>query len=54
MIFGAESKGLPKFYHENYADSFIKLPMYGDKIRSLNLANSVTAVAYEALRQLEF
>jgi tRNA (cytidine/uridine-2'-O-)-methyltransferase len=54
LIFGAESKGLPPFYHQNYGERLFKLPMYGDKIRSLNLANTVTAVAYEAVRQIKF
>jgi tRNA (cytidine/uridine-2'-O-)-methyltransferase len=52
LVFGAESKGLPQFYHETYTDRFFILPMYSEHIRSLNLANTATAVAYEALRQI--
>ena len=54
LVFGAESKGLPSFYHETYADRFFKLPMFSEHIRSLNLANTATAVAYEALRQISY
>ncbi len=52
LVFGSESKGLPQFYHETYASRFFKIPMYSDKIRSLNLANTATAVAFEAIRQI--
>ena len=52
LIFGSETAGLPDEYHENYKENFYKLPMKSDKIRSLNLANTATAVIYEALRQV--
>ena len=51
LVFGSETAGLPKEIHETYQQRFYKMPMYSEKIRSLNLANSATAVAYEALRQ---
>jgi len=54
LIFGSETKGLAEEYFENYYDRFYLLPMYSDKIRSLNLSNAATAVSYEALRQLKF
>ncbi len=53
MIFGGESKGLPAAIREQHSDSLVYLPTTGD-IRSLNLANAVTAVVYEALRQQGF
>ncbi|PIR32495.1 MAG: tRNA (uridine(34)/cytosine(34)/5-carboxymethylaminomethyluridine(34)-2'-O)-methyltransferase TrmL [Alphaproteobacteria bacterium CG11_big_fil_rev_8_21_14_0_20_44_7] len=52
LIFGSETAGLPEEYHNNYADGFYKLPMYSDKIRSLNLSNTASAVIYEAIRQV--
>lgn len=52
LIFGSETKGLPEFYHQNYSENFYKLPMFSDNIRSLNLANTATAVAYEAIRKV--
>ncbi len=54
LVFGAESKGLPSSFHSTYADRLYKFPMYGKEIRSLNLANTVTAAAYEAVRQINF
>ncbi len=51
LLFGSETKGLP----EDVANQFnqVSLPMQ-DGSRSLNLANCVSIVAYEAWRQLEF
>jgi tRNA (cytidine/uridine-2'-O-)-methyltransferase len=39
---------------EKYQKHIYTLPMYSEHIRSLNLSNAATAVAYEALRQIEF
>jgi tRNA (cytidine/uridine-2'-O-)-methyltransferase len=50
LIFGKESTGIPKEILRESLDTCIRLPM-NDKIRSLNLANCVCAVLYEALRQ---
>jgi len=54
LIFGSETKGLSADFHNNYSDNMYKLPMFSQHIRSLNLANTATTVAYEALRQIEF
>ena len=54
LIFGRETSGLPQELHENYRDNFYSLPQYSNKIRSLNLANTATAVAYEALRKISY
>ena len=54
LIFGSETKGLPKFLVRKYPRSFYSLPIYSREVRSLNLANAATAVAYEALRQIEY
>ena len=51
LIFGSETKGLPEFYHTSYPQNFYKLPMFSPHIRSLNLANTATAVAMEAVRK---
>lgn len=53
IIFGKESVGLPKPLLESYRDQLYKIPMYSDHIRSLNLANAVSIVIYEGLRQLQ-
>jgi len=50
LIFGRESTGLPKGMLKANRDRLVRLPMT-DKIRSLNLANAVAIVLYEALRQ---
>lgn len=53
IFFGRETKGLPeKLLHDNY-DKCIRIPML-KIVRSLNLANSVAIVLYEALRQQNF
>jgi len=54
LIFGAETKGLPKEFYTKYKDRMYHLPMYSEHIRSLNLSNTATAVAFEALRHLSF
>ncbi len=50
LVFGSETKGLPQAIIERHGDRLFRLPMRSDKVRSLNLANSVTAAAYQALR----
>lgn len=52
LIFGKESKGLPKSITETHTNKLYKIPLYGDKIRSINLANAVGIVTYEGLRNL--
>lgn len=50
LVFGKETTGIPKPIVERHADRLFKLPMRSDVIRSLNLANTVSAAAYQALR----
>ena len=50
LVFGRETKGLPRDIVDAHADSLVSLPMRSDKVRSLNLANTVTAAAYQAMR----
>lgn len=52
FVFGKESSGLPKELIEQFRDKTYKIPLYSENIRSLNLANSVGIVMYEALRNL--
>jgi tRNA (cytidine/uridine-2'-O-)-methyltransferase len=51
LIFGKESVGLTEEITKANADSLYTIPIYSPHIRSLNLANAVTAVVYEGLRQ---
>ena len=53
LFFGKETAGLPVQFREQYRDRCIRLPMV-DAARSLNLANSVAVLTYEALRQTGF
>lgn len=54
FLFGAETTGLPADIHASLADAAkIGLPMSGGN-RSLNLANAVSIVIYEAWRQCSF
>lgn len=53
IMFGKESAGIPEDILMRHEDTCIRIPML-DSIRSLNLANSVSIVLYEALRQQGF
>ena len=53
LIFGKESVGLPKSILENNKEKLYKIPLYSEHIRSLNLANAVSVVVYEGLKQLK-
>lgn len=54
LIFGREKEGIDPFLLEKYQDKIITIPMTKKLNRSLNLANSVSIVVYEALRQVDF
>lgn len=51
LVFGSETSGIPPELMREHADRTIRLPMRRE-VRSINLASSASAVAYEALRQL--
>ena len=53
LMFGKETAGLPEWLREKYRSRCIRIPMAGP-VRSLNLANSVAVLCYEALRQQGF
>ena len=53
IIFGSETKGLSDEMRKKYSDNCLRIPMIG-QARSLNLANCVGIVLYEALRQNNF
>lgn len=52
IIFGKETAGLPDDLLSKNKESCVRIPMLSSA-RSLNLANSVAIVTYEALRQQE-
>lgn len=53
IMFGKESAGIPEEILVEHKENCIRIPM-NFEIRSLNLANSVAVVLYEALRQNDF
>ncbi|VAW26910.1 tRNA (cytidine(34)-2'-O)-methyltransferase [hydrothermal vent metagenome] len=53
LIFGKESEGLPTSIIDKYKDELFKIPIHSAHIRSINLANAVSVVVYEGLRQLK-
>ena len=52
-MFGKDSAGIPEEILVEHQETCVRIPMWGD-IRSLNLANSVSIILYEALRQNGF
>ena len=59
ILFGRETAGLPREFiagqESEHPGCSIRIPMSADtRLRSLNLANSVNIILFEALRQLEF
>jgi tRNA (cytidine/uridine-2'-O-)-methyltransferase len=53
LIFGKESTGLPKSLLEDNLDHCMRIPMT-DKVRALNVSNSVAIMVYEVLRQQNY
>lgn len=51
LIFGKETGGLPEEFHSVHRNKGLMIPM-SDKIRSINLCNSVAVLMYEAYRQI--
>ena len=51
LVFGSETEGMPPRILEKHPERCFRIPMPGD-VRSLNLANAVSVVLYEGLRQL--
>lgn len=54
FVFGKETRGLDEDLIASNMDTAIKIPMITNIARSLNLANSVNIILFEALRQLDF
>jgi len=52
LVFGKESKGLPKSITDKFTDKLYNIPLFSDKVRSINLANAVGIVVYEGIRCL--
>lgn len=54
LVFGRETAGLPPALLAGHREAWIRLPQFRPEARSLNLANCVAIVLYEALRQQGF
>jgi tRNA (cytidine/uridine-2'-O-)-methyltransferase len=53
LVFGKESVGLSQNIINNNLEKVYKIPIYSNHVRSLNLANSVSIVVYEGLRNIK-
>lgn len=53
LIFGKESTGIPKEILKNDLEHCMRIPMT-DKVRALNVSNSVAIMVYEILRQQDY
>ena len=51
LVFGPETRGLPESVLTENEERCLTIPMPNKNVRSLNLANSVGIVLYEAIRQ---
>jgi len=54
FVFGKETTGIPKSILEKHRDTWIRIPMSTENVRSLNLSNTAAILVYEALRQVNF
>ena len=52
LIFGRESSGLPESIIDEKSHELYKIPLFSEHVRSINLANAVSVVVYEGIRQL--
>ena len=54
LVFGRETAGLPRQLLEQNRERWLRIPMFNEASRSLNLSNCAAIVLFEALRQQEF
>ena len=54
LIFGRESSGLPESIIDKQSHNLYKIPLFSKQIRSINLANAVSVVVYEGIRNLGY
>ena len=52
LIFGSETRGIDEKILENHWSHTCNIPIKNKNIRSFNLANSVSIVLFEAIRQI--
>lgn len=54
LVFGKETKGLPKELLTQNFDRTLRIPMRNESVRSINLSTAVGVVAYAALSKIGF
>jgi tRNA (cytidine/uridine-2'-O-)-methyltransferase len=54
FVFGRETTGIPTSILDRHQETWIKIPMSTENVRSLNLSNTAAILVYEALRQIDF
>jgi tRNA (cytidine/uridine-2'-O-)-methyltransferase len=54
LVFGRETAGLPASLLREHSDSWVRIPIFNEEARSLNLSNCAALVLFEALRQQGF
>ena len=54
LVFGRETAGLPKTLLDRNREHWLRIPMFNEQSRSLNLSNCAALVLFEALRQQGF
>jgi tRNA (cytidine/uridine-2'-O-)-methyltransferase len=51
LVFGKETQGLPESLLTAHPEQAIRIPIFNERVRSLNLSTAAGIVLYEALRQ---
>ncbi len=54
LVFGKETKGLPRHLIERHSQHTLRIPMRKDSVRSINLSTAVGIATYTALAQIGF
>lgn len=54
LVFGRETAGIPRSLLDEHRERWLRVPMFNESARSLNLSNCVALVLFEALRQQGF
>jgi tRNA (cytidine/uridine-2'-O-)-methyltransferase len=54
FVFGRETKGIPNAILKQHEETWIRIPMNTEHVRSLNVSNTAAILIYEALRQTSF
>jgi len=53
LVFGQETSGLPKKFHDLYPENFYRVPIDNEHVRSLNVSNTVAIIVYHYLKNIK-